>query len=288
MTMEWTYLFVPGNNSKRVAKALVAGADVVLLDLEDAVALGEKETARAEAVAALSMERKGRVFVRVNGLGTPYCLADLAAVVVPGLDGIMLPKTESREDVIIADWVIGQLERQRGITPGTVELLPLVETAAGVERSLEIARASSRVCRLAFGAIDYTLDIGTGLSKGGSELFYARSKLVNTSRLAGIAAPIDTVYPDVRDLEGLAADCAAARQLGMGAKLVIHPDQIPLVRETFAPGAAEIAWAKKVVAAFAAAEADGVAAIAVDGKFIDYPVAARAKQIVAAAEALGL
>ena len=155
-------------------------------------------------------------------------------------------------------------------------------------RAAEVASSCPRVKRIAFGAVDYTLDMGIKLSGNGNELFYARSKLAVASRAAGIEGPIDTVYVNLKDDEGLREDCRTARELGFSGKLVIHPSQVAPVNEIFSPAQSEIEFAIKVVQAFAEAESGGVAAVQLDGKFIDYPVAARARQTLSMAESLGL
>ncbi|MBO8167885.1 MAG: CoA ester lyase [Thermoanaerobacteraceae bacterium] len=282
-----TMLFAPGNNERRMQKALSLPADAVIFDLEDAVALNEKKNAREMVCSVLSQARQRKVFIRINSLDTPYAEEDLQKIIPMKPDGIMVPKAEHAEGICRISEIIDELEKQENIALGHVKLIPLVETAAGVLNAYQIAGASGRVICLAFGAIDFTLDIGTGLSDEGSELAYARSHLVVASRAAGIGAPVDTVYPNIKDQEGLRQDTLRAKQLGMFGKLVIHPDQIPVVNEIYTPDDAEIAFAKKVVRAFREAEEQGVAAIQVDGKFVDYPVAVRAENILKLAAIIG-
>ncbi|KKM09170.1 citrate lyase subunit beta [Clostridiales bacterium PH28_bin88] len=281
-----SYLFVPGNHERRVQKAFESMADVTILDLEDAVALGEKAAARAVVKKALGQPRRNMAYVRINGLATELALADLETVMEAKPEGVMVPKVESGTDVVIVDWVMQQLEVRFGWPVGSIELIPLIETARGVQRAEEIAAASARVVRLAFGAIDYTLDINTSYLKEGTELFYARGRLVAASRSAGVQPPVDTVFPDIKDVAGLEQEARTVRQLGFGGKLVIHPEQLDPVHRVFSPTEGEIAWAKKVVQAFNEAEAQGIASIQVDGKFIDYPVAAKARQVLATSEAI--
>lgn len=283
-----SFLFVPANHARRVEKALGSDADAVILDLEDAVAQSEKRIAREMAGEALSAVRRPRLYVRVNGLDTGLALDDFEAVVRGGLDGLMIPKVESARDVQVAAWLLGQLERQCGMQEGTVELVALVETARGIERAAEIALASPRLARIAFGAVDYCLDMGVSYAEAAQVLVHARARLVVACRAAGLGPPVDTVFPDIRDREGLEQEARLARALGFGGKMVIHPDQIEPVNRIFSPSPEEVAWARKVVEAFAAAEAAGCSSIQVDGKFIDYPVAARAKQVLALAEAVGV
>jgi citrate lyase subunit beta / citryl-CoA lyase len=279
-----SFLFAPGNHERRAAKVFQSGADVAILDLEDAVAVDEKIAARESVVRALQVPRSGLGFVRVNGVETPWCWADLQAIVGPGLDGVMVPKVESAAQLQVLDWVLTQLERERGLVVGALPLLPIIETALG-ERHLEaLAVASPRVRRFAFGGADYSLDLDLQWTVGEQEFDYLRSRLVHVSRAAGLAAPIDTVTVQVKEPERFATSAARARQFGLYGKLLIHPDQVALCHEAFAPSAAEVARAQKIVEAFAAAEAEGVASLRVDGEFVDYPVVEKARRVLAAVE----
>lgn len=286
MSLYRTMLFTPANDLKKAGKAMMSDADAAVLDLEDAVALSEKINARAALKEALALPCKGDVFVRVNSAQTEFILGDLLAAVTEGVKGIVLAKSESAEEVRRVDWLMEKIERDRGLPPGGLELIPFIESAHAVMNAFAIASACPRVSRLFFGGVDYVLDIGTSFSKGGSEIFYARSQLVTASRAAGIEAPIDTVYPDFKDIEGLVADARAVRQMGFQGKLAIHPAQVGPLNEVFTPTADEISWAKKVVAVFDESEAKGQAVLQVDGKMIEYPIANRARRILALAEQL--
>ncbi|NLA27740.1 MAG: CoA ester lyase [Firmicutes bacterium] len=278
-------LFAPGNVARRVEKALSLTADAVILDLEDAVPLSEKENVRPAVAAALVLARSSAGYVRINALSTGLAIDDLAEVVIPGLDGIMLPKVEQPGDLEKVDWYISHLEKKRSIPAGTVDLIPLIENARGVENAPAIAGAVPRVKRLCFGAVDYTADLGVNLTAEGAEIFYARARLVNASRAAGLEPPIDTVYTEIRDAEGLVRDSRTARTLGFQGKLVIHPGQIEPVNRIFSPSEGEIDFARKVVDAFEEAEAKGHAAITLEGgKFIDYPVVQNARRLLQLAE----
>ena len=278
-----SFLFAPGNHERRAAKVFQSGADVAILDLEDAVAVEEKAAARESVVRALQEPRPGLGFVRVNAVDTPWCWADLQAVVGPWLDGVMVPKAESAAQLQVLDWVLTQLERERGLVAGALPLLPIIETALG-ERQLEaLAAASPRVRRFAFGGADYSLDLGLQWTAGEQEFDYLRSRLVHVSRAAGLAAPVDTVTVQVKEPERFTASATRARQFGLYGKLLIHPDQVPLCHSAFAPSAAEVARAQKILEAFVAAEAEGVASLRVDGEFIDYPVVEKARRVLAAA-----
>ncbi len=276
-----SFLFAPGNHERRAAKVFQSGADVAILDLEDAVATTEKLAARALVVAALQVPRSCLGYVRVNGFDTAWCWDDLQAIVGPRLDGVMLPKVERPEQLQTLDWVLTQLERARGLPVGSLDLLPIIETALGAEQLPALARATPRVRRLAFGGADYTLDLGLQWTAGEQELDYLRSRLVHVSRAAGLEAPIDTVTVQVKDAARFSASAARARQFGLTGKLLIHPDQVPLCHAAFTPSAAELARAQRIVAEFAVAQAAGIAALRIDGEFIDYPVVEQARRLCA-------
>ena len=273
-------LFAPGSDEGKATKALGLKADAVILDLEDAVALSEKNRARSLVSRLLKEVARDRAYVRINALTTPFALADLMEIMAAMPAGIVLPKSESKQDIQIVDWIISQLESEFGMPAGQTDLIPLVESAAGVENSFEIANATPRVKRLAFGALDYTADLGTSYTKSGEEILYARSRLVVASRSAGKEMPIDTVFPDISDSEGLVIETQFVKQLGFQGKLVIHPKQIDLVHQVFNPSEAEVEKAQRIVAAFQAAMEKGLGVIQLDGKMIDAPVLKRAEQIL--------
>jgi citrate lyase subunit beta/citryl-CoA lyase len=275
-----SFLFAPGNHARRVEKALSLDADAVILDLEDAVATAEKRATRDAVIAALARPRRALLYVRVNAVDTEFCYGDLAAVVRPGLDGVILPKVESTAGLVTADWLLGQLEREQGLMPRTIDLVPIIETARGLNQIDAILAAGTRVKRVAFGAGDFTLDVNMAWSRGEAELAYARAKIVTASRAAGIEAPFDTVWVDLADEEGLEASARTALGFGFQGKMCIHPNQIAVVNRVFTPSEAEIAFAERVVVAFARAEAEGSAAIQLDGKFIDYPILYRAQRVL--------
>ncbi len=273
-----SFLFTPGNNARRMEKALSAGADVLIFDLEDAVAVSEKANARNTIAGCLELPRSCKVYVRINGLETNFWHDDLIMAVQHGADGVMLPKAEDDEQIKFIDKFLTELESKQGKSP--IDLIPLVESARGVILAFNIACAAKRVSRLAFGALDYTMDIGTSFSGEGTEIFYARSHLVNASRAAGILPPVDTVFPGIKDQDGFERDLLTAKQLGMFGKLLIHPNQIEATNRVFSPSEEEIEWARRVLAAFEAAEAAGQGVVQVDGKMVDYPVADRARRIL--------
>jgi citrate lyase subunit beta/citryl-CoA lyase len=275
-----SFLFAPGNHARRVEKALSLDADAVILDLEDAVATAEKRATRAAVIAALARQRRPLLYVRVNAVDTEFCYGDLAAIVRPGLDGVILPKVESAAGLATADWLLAQLEREQGLMPRAIDLVPIIETARGLNQIDAILATGTRVKRVAFGAGDFTLDVNMVWSRDEAELAYARAQIVIASRAAGIEAPFDTVWVDLADEEGLEASARSAFGFGFQGKMCIHPNQIAVVNRVFTPGEAEIAFAERVVAAFARAEAEGSAAIQLDGKFVDYPILYRAQRVL--------
>jgi citrate lyase subunit beta/citryl-CoA lyase len=283
-------LFAPGNQARKVEKALTElPADAVILDLEDAVPIAGKEQTRDVVAAALSLPRRTglRVYVRVNGVDTPWFFGDLDAVVLPRLDGIVLPKTAGAHAVFLADRYLTHRERECDLPAGSIELMPLVESAEGLANLAEICcqgrRGGARVRCLGFGAADLTADVGAIWTPGEDELLLARTQLVHASRLAGLDPPIDTVYPHFRDLEGLERTSRRGRDLGFQGRTCIHPDQIEPVNRIFSPTPEEISWAEEVMAAFSDAEARGVAAIQVRSQLIDYAFLPRARRILAQA-----
>jgi citrate lyase subunit beta/citryl-CoA lyase len=276
-----SFLFAPGNHARRVEKALTLPADAIILDLEDAVAISEKPATRELVVSAFGRARSGKLYVRVNAYSTEWCYADIVAIARYGLDGIVLPKVETADQLRSADWLLSNLERERGLPVGGIDLVPIIETALGMTNVGAIAGSLSRTKRLAFGAGDYTLDLGMVWSRDEAELSPARSAVVMASRAAGIEPPLDTVWADLRDAEGFARSAERAAALGFQGKMCIHPDQIAVTNAAFSPSEQQLAWAKRVVAAFEEAEAKGLASIQLDGQFIDYPIVQRARQVVA-------
>ena len=289
-----SFLFAPGNHPRRVEKALSLGADAVILDLEDAVAVGEKVATRKTVVEALSKPRTCKGYVRVNAIGTQWCLGDVMEAVRRGVDGIVLPKVESAADLRTIDWLIANLERERGLPPGRIDLMPIIETAAGFSRLDRIFGARSlkdyqgpwRVKRMAFGAADFASDVGMTWTVGEEELAEPRARIVIASRAAGIEPPIDTVWVRLDDAAGLRASVERSLRLGFQGRMCIHPDQVTVVNEIFTPSPEEAVRAKKIVDAFKAAEASGLAAIQVDGAFVDYPVFHRAERVLATLAAI--
>jgi citrate lyase subunit beta/citryl-CoA lyase len=287
MTILRSLLFTPANHRRRVEKALTLGADAVILDLEDAVASAEKPAARALVVEALAAPRRCRLYVRINGLATQWCYRDLTEVVRAGLDGVLLPKAECASDVRTIDWLLGAMERERDIAPGSIDLVPIIETGKGLAAIDEICRAGGRLRRVAFGAADYTLDMSMRWSRDETELAHARAAIVLASRAASIEAPLDTVWARLQDSEGLRASVQVSLNMGFQGRMCIHPNQIPIVHEIFTPSADEYARAQRIVAAFEEAERLGSASIRVDGEFVDYPIVEKARRTVALVKQAG-
>ncbi|TBU90304.1 HpcH/HpaI aldolase/citrate lyase family protein [Phytopseudomonas dryadis] len=258
-----SYLFVPGDRPERFDKACAAGADVVILDLEDAVAPERKDQAR-EAIRAW-LTAGGQAWLRLNGSDTPWHAEDCGLFDAPGLLGVSLPKAESA----------AQLAELAARLPEPLRILPIVESARGLCNAEAIA-AAPRVQCLAFGSVDFQVD--TGILGDGEELLFARSRLVIASALARIGAPVDGVTVDLGNLEQLASDVRRARQQGFAGKLCVHPKQVAPINDGFRPAAQEVQWARRVLDSVAAHH--GVGAISLDGKLIDLPVILRARRIV--------
>ena len=284
MTANRSFLFAPGNHARKVEKVFSTGADVVILDLEDAVAASEKIATRELVVNALKnhtqTEHRCRAYVRVNSIDTEFCYGDLKAVVGPWLDGIVLPKVETAAKLLTIDWLFAQLEREAGLTIGQIDLMPIVETGLGISNLDAICNAGSRIKRLSFGAGDFHLDMNMEWTAAEQALADARARLVLASRSANLEPPIDTVVLQIRDHERFLASAKRAREFGFQGKLCIHPDQVQPTHEVFTPSAAEIEHAQRVVAAFAEAEAKGSASIQLNGYFIDYPIVYKAQRIL--------
>jgi citrate lyase subunit beta / citryl-CoA lyase len=283
MSLFRSLLFAPGNHPRRIEKAFTLQADVVILDLEDACPTTEKVATRPVVIEALQKSRRALGYVRVNALSTEFGYGDLCAVVQRGVDGIMLTKVNSPDEIKIADWLITQLERERGLIDGAIDLLPLIETGEGLARAEAIARASRRIKRLAFGAGDFTVDLGLRWTSEETELLSFRSSLVLASRAAGIEPPIDCAWLKTKDAEGFANSVRWASTLGFQGKLCIHPDHVEPINSAFSPTAEEVVQAQRIVAAFREAEARGSAAFVLDGAMVDYAIVVQAERTLRAA-----
>lgn len=283
MTLFRSLLFAPGNQPRRIEKALSLQADVVILDLEDACPLAEKVATRSIVVGALQTPRRSLGFVRVNALSTEFGYGDLCSVVSHGIDGVVLTKVDGADQIRIADWLITQLERERGLAPGSIDLIPLIESASGLANAQAIGEAAPRVKRLAFGAADFTVDLRVRWSREETELLAFRSSLVLASRTAGIEPPIDLAWLNTKDPEGFTNSLRWARNLGFQGKLCIHPDHVEAINTAFSPTTEEISRAQRIVNAFREAERQGSAAISLDGALVDYAVVLQAERTLESA-----
>lgn len=277
-------LFVPGNKARMLEKARTLAADAVILDLEDAVPPDEKTTARAMVREALEAGTYSQqVIVRLNAFDTGLLESDLRAILVPGVGGVCLPKAGRARDVERLATLVATLEQERGLAAGAVELFLMIETALGVHSAYPLARASQRVRALCFGGEDLSRDLGAVRTKEGLELSYARAAVVLAARAADVLA-IDTVYTDLADGDGLLVEARLARQLGYSGKLLIHPAQIEPLHLAFSPSKEELVHARRILAAFEDAQARGEGVIVFEGKMIDEPIVARAREVLALAE----
>ncbi len=279
-------LYLPGDQAKLMINAGLHGPDGVILDLEDSVSPSEKDAARCVVRnALLTVDFNGAErMVRINQI--PAGLEDLEYVVPYNVHVILIPKCESAEHVVAVDERVKEILEERGID-GQVYLMPIVESALGCIKAYEIATASPNVVALTIGLEDYTADIGTQRTNEGRESFWARSQVVNAARAARVQ-PIDTVFSDVADSEGLMASVLEAKSLGFDGKGCIHPRQIEVIHRGFAPAAAEVEKAKRIVLAFERAEADGLGVVSLGSKMIDPPVVKRAMRTVELAVASGV
>ncbi len=283
-----TMMFVPGANAAMLRDAALYGADSVMFDLEDAVSLKEKDSARTLVHFALKTFDYSNVetVVRINGLDTVGA-QDVEAMVLAGVNVIRLPKTETAQDIIDVEAVIEKVEKENNIPVGTTKMMAAIESAEGTLNAREIALASDRLIGIALGAEDYVTNMKTKRHPDGQELFFARSYILHAARTAGIAA-IDTVYSDVNNMEGFADEVRLIKQLGFDGKSVINPRQIPVVNGIYAPTEKEIQNAKEVIWAIREAEEKGSGVIALNGKMIDKPIVERAERVIALAKAAKL
>lgn len=271
-----TWLFAPGHEARKVEKALAGDADMVVLDWEDAVPPGEKDAARRvtlEALAGRKPPELRHVVVRVNQPASEHYAADREAVAELLLGAVMVPKVE-------------EVEQVRSVAELEVPLVLLLESARGIERAFELARAQPWVRWLAFGPLDLLADIGGQWTPEGEETLYARQVVPIAARAARLRGALDGPWPQLRDLDGLRHDTARGRRMGYAGRILIHPDQVAIVRQVFAPSADELAYARRVVEAARRATEEGRGAIAVDGRFVDPPVVKWAERVIAATEAV--
>ena len=287
--MRRSMLFLPGNTPNMLINGNCLGSDAIIFDLEDAVSPAEKDAARILVRNTLRyMDLRGcETIVRINSIDTPYWQKDLDTVLPQQPNLILLPKTNSAADVQAADAYMTALEEKLGLEANTVGLMPLIETALGVENAFSIATASKRVQALFLGAEDLTADLQCKRTKESREIEYARTRLVVAARAAGVDV-YDTPFTDVNDDEGIWADARVAKALGFNGKASISPRHVDVINQVFSPTQKEIDYAYEVMDAITLAKEQGRGVIALHGKMIDAPIVARAQQTIAAAEALGL
>ena len=287
--MRRSMLFLPGNTPNIIQNAEILGADAVILDLEDAVAPTEKDSARILVRNAMRYMGFGKceVIVRINSIDTDFWRRDLDAIIPqkPGL--IMPPKTATAEDVKTVDAYITELEEKLGMEKNTVGLIPLIETALGVENAFQIASASKRVKAIFLGGEDLTADLHCKRTKEGNEINYARTRLVCAARAAGVEV-YDTPFTDVNDDEGIYTDAQYAKSLGFTGKSAISPRHVKAINEVFSPSLKDIDYAYEVMEAIRIGKEQGKGAVALRGKMIDAPIVARAQQTIEMAVELGL
>ena len=282
-------LFLPGNTPNMLINGNCLGSDAVIFDLEDAVSPAEKDAARILVRNTMRyMDFRGcETIIRINATDTPYWRADLEALMPWKPQLILLPKTGRAQDILEVDAWMSELEDKLGMERNTVGLMALIETALGVENSFAIATASKRVKALFLGAEDLTADLQCKRTKEGREIEYARTRLVAAARAAGVDV-YDTPFTDVNDDEGIWTDTRLAKALGFTGKASISPRHVEVINQVFSPTEKEIDYAYEVMEAIALAKKQGRGVIALRGKMIDAPIVARARQTIAAAEALGL
>ena len=281
-------LYTPGHDAERIAKAPRYGADALCLVLEDSVPVALKDRAREVTASAIeTLAAAGHtVLVKINALDEGG-LEDVARIARPGLAGLIVPKLREPADLERVDAAVGAAESRAGVAPGAIGLLPLVETPRAAYYAFGLAEASPRVLALIAGTAangDMARELGFRATPEGSERLYLRSKLVLDARAAGVPWPLDGVYADVRDIDGLVAEAERVRDLGYRGKLVVHPSHVEPVNRVFTPSADEVAEQRRVLEAFEQAVEAGTAAAVVDGRFVDYAMAKTARAVIELAE----
>jgi len=282
-------LYVPGNDPSMIQNAGIFGSDCIVLDLEDAVSIEEKDSARLLVRNALKSIDYGdtEVIIRINSLYTPFGREDLEIIGRVHPDGIRLPKTESAKDIKQVDRILAQIETEEGFEKNSIKIMPTIESAVGLFNVFEIVKASKRITLINFGAEDYTADIGAERTREGKELFQIRTRILLAARVAGIQIQ-DSVFSHVRDIEGLIKETKFIKQLGFDGKSVIHPTQIEPVHQVFTPTREEIILANRIISAIEEAKKKKSGVISLDGRMIDAPVVTKAKRILKYAQAAGI
>ena len=264
-----SYLYVPGDDPRRIEKALATGADAVVIDLEDSVAPNRKEEARSNAATVLESVPARPVFVRINAPGSELAALDIAAVAALQLSGLRLPKVESLESVRLVAETLEALRSEAGIQC-------LIESALGLELALEIARSHERVAGISLGEADLAADLGVRDEAG---LLYARSRIVSASRAAGLPGPVQSVYTNVKDLDGLRRSTEEGKNMGFVGRSAIHPSQVPIINEVFTPTEEELAEAQELLDRLEGEAGSGTGAFVLeDGRFVDRAVVESARR----------
>ena len=289
MKLRRSMLFVPGSNAGMISNTFIYKPDSIMFDLEDSVALAEKDTARMLVAHALQhpLYREMETVGRVNPLASEFGLLDLNAVVRAGTDIVRLPKTDSAQDIIDMDVAITEIEKACGRAVGSTQLLAAIESAQGILAVNDIAKASPRLMGIALGAEDYVRNMKTERSPEGIELLFARSSILHAARANGLMA-FDTVYSDARNEEGFLREASLIKQLGFDGKSLINPNQIVLIHNLFAPTQKEVDHAERVIAAAEEAERNGSGVVSLNGKMVDTPIIERAKLVLQRAAASGI
>ena len=279
-------LFTPGNRLDMLAKAVHSGTDAVIVDLEDSVSVDNKPEARANLDQL--PESPVPYYVRTNAVETGLLWDDVVAAGRSPAVGLIIPKAEDPAVISRVDGALTALELTTGKTRGSITLIPLIESALGVRLTYEIALVSERVDCVMFGGGeqgDLVADLGVEWTAEGTGLMQARSQVLLSSRAAGVPYPMEAVFMDFRNPDGLRVECELARTLGYVGKVAIHPSQVGVINDVFTPSPDVVEYQRKVLAAFEEAEAQGKASIAVDGKMVDYAVARVARAVLARADA---
>lgn len=287
MKLRRSMLFLPGANAAMLSTAFVYKPDSIMFDLEDAVSLREKDSARLLVFHALQLPvyRETETVVRINPLNTPFGLLDLEAAVRAGVDVVRLPKTDCAEDVELLEREVERIERACGREIGSTRLMAAIESASGVINALAIAKASPRLIGIALAGFDYVMDMQTERGDG-TELFYARCAVLHAARAAKIDA-FDVVWSDLNDEAGFLKEVDLIKRLGFNGKSLINPRQIELLHNAYAPTEEEVEYAGRVVAAAAEGERKGLGVVSLNGKMIDGPVIDHARRVLQRAEASG-
>ena len=288
-------LYIPASSWRMIVNGLSGMQDTVILDLEDAVPIGEKETGRIFARDSIPMFKEAGidVFVRVNSMGTGLTKEDIKSVVVKGLDGIMLPQTETKDDVAGLGELLEEEERRKGLESNSISTIALVESPMGVQNVFDIVSAGPRLVGVAFGAADFLREMGAGfaVTRLSREeyyplILYARSRISQAARITGIKA-IDTPFFGLLiDIKGLAKESEQVKLLGFTGKQVIHPRHVDTINEVFTPSKEDVEYAKSIVAAYEEAEARGTGAASFGGRMIDYAMYRMGKDMLSKAEAI--